>query len=162
ERAKIPAEIINKVAEGSPHGVDAIRAKTIHMVINTTSGAKEIRDSYSIRRQTLLANIPYFTTISAGMAAVEAIEARSEAGAGSTSRRGASAVGGRAAAPPHGEELAGMARGARGARGARRSPPFDAPRELVGSWKGAHVFATLYARDAEISPRSTAPAARRP
>ena len=75
ERAHIPAESIRKVAEGSPHIVDAIRARTIALVINTTVGAKEIRDSYSIRRQTLLANIPYFTTMSAAMAAVEALEA---------------------------------------------------------------------------------------
>jgi len=38
-------------------------------------GAKEIRDSYSIRRSALLANVPYFTTIAAAMAAVDALEA---------------------------------------------------------------------------------------
>jgi carbamoyl-phosphate synthase large subunit len=38
-------------------------------------GAKEVRDSYSLRRQTLLANIPYFTTIAAALAACDALEA---------------------------------------------------------------------------------------
>ena len=73
-RARIPAERVNKVLEGSPHVVDAIRAGNIQMVINTTHGAKAIADSYSIRRNALLANIPYFTTISAGLAAVDALE----------------------------------------------------------------------------------------
>jgi carbamoyl-phosphate synthase large subunit len=76
ERAQVSAETIKKVREGSPHVVDAIRKKTIDMVVNTTMGAKDIRDSYSLRRQTLLANIPYFTTMSAALAAVEALEAQ--------------------------------------------------------------------------------------
>ncbi|AKV04792.1 Carbamoyl-phosphate synthase large chain [Labilithrix luteola] len=73
-RARIPCEAINKVAEGSPHVVDAIRSGTIGMVVNTTMGAQEVKDSYSLRRQTLLANIPYFTTIAAALAACDAIE----------------------------------------------------------------------------------------
>ena len=36
-----------------------------------------MRDSYSLRRQTLLANIPYFTTIAAALAACDALEAAS-------------------------------------------------------------------------------------
>jgi carbamoyl-phosphate synthase large subunit len=81
ERARIPVERINKVLDGSPHVVDAIRAGTIQIVVNTTLGAKAIRDSYSIRRTTLLANIPYFTTMSAALAAVDALEVRGIAGA---------------------------------------------------------------------------------
>jgi carbamoyl-phosphate synthase large subunit len=45
------------------------------MVINTTIGGPEVRDSYSLRRQTLLMNIPYFTTIAAALAACDALEA---------------------------------------------------------------------------------------
>ncbi|HEY3594003.1 MAG TPA: carbamoyl-phosphate synthase large subunit [Polyangiaceae bacterium] len=78
ERAQIPAEVLKKVAEGSPHVVDAIRHGDIALVVNTTQGAKEVRDSYSLRRHTLLANIPYFTTISAALATVEAMEAERE------------------------------------------------------------------------------------
>jgi len=73
-RARIPATIVNKVVEGAPHVVDAIRGGTIGLVINTTTGAREVKDSYSLRRQTLLANIPYFTTIAAALAACDAIE----------------------------------------------------------------------------------------
>ena len=51
-----------------PEEVDAFLA-------DTTVGAKEIRDSYSIRRGALLANIPYFTTMAAAIAAVDALEA---------------------------------------------------------------------------------------
>jgi carbamoyl-phosphate synthase large subunit len=79
-RARIPAEAINKVGEGSPHAVDAIKSETIAMVVNTTVGAREVKDSYSLRRQTLLANIPYFTTTAAALAACDAIEAASDDG----------------------------------------------------------------------------------
>ncbi|MEB2310602.1 MAG: carbamoyl-phosphate synthase large subunit [Sorangiineae bacterium] len=80
ERARVPVERINKVLEGSPHVVDAIRAGTIQLVINTTQGQKAIRDSYSIRRNALLANIPYFTTMPAGIAAVDSLEVREAVG----------------------------------------------------------------------------------
>ncbi|HEY8945841.1 MAG TPA: ATP-grasp domain-containing protein, partial [Polyangiaceae bacterium] len=73
-RARVPAERINKVLEGSPHVVDAMREQHIQLVINTTQGTKAIADSYSIRRNALLNNIPYFTTIAAALAAVEAME----------------------------------------------------------------------------------------
>jgi carbamoyl-phosphate synthase large subunit len=74
-RARIPSAVVNKVNEGTPHAVDAIKSGTIAIVVNTTVGAREVKDSYSLRRQTLLANIPYFTTIAAALAACDAIEA---------------------------------------------------------------------------------------
>jgi carbamoyl-phosphate synthase large subunit len=74
-RARVQVEPIRKVAEGSPHIVDAIKQGTIALVINTTVGAKSIRDSYAIRRQTLLAGIPYFTTMAAALEGVAALEA---------------------------------------------------------------------------------------
>jgi carbamoyl-phosphate synthase large subunit len=74
-RARVPAEAINKVNEGVPHVVDAIRGGSIGIVVNTTIGAKEVRDSYSLRRQTLLSNVPYFTTIAAALAVCDALEA---------------------------------------------------------------------------------------
>lgn len=76
ESARIPVDRINKVQQGSPHVVDAIREGTVQMVINTTQATKAIRDSYSIRRGALLASIPYFTTIAAGLAVVDALEIR--------------------------------------------------------------------------------------
>ncbi len=74
-RAGVAAGTVNKVNEGTPHVVDAIRSGAISIVVNTTIGAKEVRDSYALRRQTLLANIPYFTTIAAALAACDALEA---------------------------------------------------------------------------------------
>jgi len=64
---------INKVREGRPHSVDRILDGGIHLVINTTSGAEAIKDSFSIRRNALLKGIPYYTTLSAARAAVGAI-----------------------------------------------------------------------------------------
>jgi carbamoyl-phosphate synthase large subunit len=72
--ARIESERINKVLEGSPHVVDAIRDGRVQLVVNTTQGTKAIADSYSIRRNALLANIPYFTTLAAALAAVDALE----------------------------------------------------------------------------------------
>jgi carbamoyl-phosphate synthase large subunit len=78
ERAQIQADVLNKVGEGSPHVVDEIRSHNVVLVVNTTQGAKEVRDSYSLRRQTLLANIPYFTTMSAALAMVQTLEEESD------------------------------------------------------------------------------------
>ncbi|UQA62307.1 carbamoyl-phosphate synthase large subunit [Polyangium aurulentum] len=75
QRARIPATSIRKVNEGSPHVVDAIKAGQVSLVVNTTVGARSIRDSYPIRRNALLANIPYFTTMAAAMAATDVLEA---------------------------------------------------------------------------------------
>ena len=70
----VTAERVNKVVEGRPHCVDRIRNGDFVMVINTTEGANAIRDSKSLRRQTLQSGVPYFTTIAAATAAVGAIE----------------------------------------------------------------------------------------
>jgi carbamoyl-phosphate synthase large subunit len=78
-RARIPCEVINKVSEGSPHVVDSIRAHEVDLVINTTVGAREVKDSYSLRRQALLANVPYFTTIAVALAGLAAIESAVDA-----------------------------------------------------------------------------------
>jgi carbamoyl-phosphate synthase large subunit len=73
--AGVACERVNRVTEGSPHCVDLIRQGGIDIVINTTSDAQAIKDSYSIRRQTLMSGIAYFTTMAAAMAATGAIEA---------------------------------------------------------------------------------------
>jgi carbamoyl-phosphate synthase large subunit len=71
--AGIAVETVNKVIEGSPHIVDAIRAGTVALVINTTEGAQSVADSFSIRRSALECRVPYFTTIDAAGAAAEGI-----------------------------------------------------------------------------------------
>ena len=77
-RAGVESETVNKVYEGRPHVVDRLRDGDIAMVINTTEGAQATRDSYSLRRATLMSGVPYFTTIAAATAAAFAIEARRE------------------------------------------------------------------------------------
>jgi carbamoyl-phosphate synthase large subunit len=64
-----------KVTEGRPHIVDKLIDREVDLVFNTTSGKKAIEDSYSIRRQTLMHGIPYFTALTSCRAAVAAIEA---------------------------------------------------------------------------------------
>ena len=66
--------IIKKVKEGSPHIVDSLQSYDINLVINTTKTQGAIRDSYSIRRTSLMNNIPYYTTIAGAKVAVDAIE----------------------------------------------------------------------------------------
>ena len=65
---------INKVKEGGPHIVNAIKDNQIDLVINTTKTQGSIRDSYSIRRASLTYNIPYYTTIAGAKIAVDTIE----------------------------------------------------------------------------------------
>jgi carbamoyl-phosphate synthase large subunit len=69
----IPVRVVNKVAEGRPHIVDAIKNNEISMVFNTTHGAQAVADSFSIRRNTLIGNIAYFTTTAGARAAVDGI-----------------------------------------------------------------------------------------
>ena len=69
----VPAKPINKVKEGRPHCVDAIKSHEIAMVFNTTFGAQSVADSYSIRRSALMYNVAYFTTVAGMKAAVDGI-----------------------------------------------------------------------------------------
>ncbi|TYP00319.1 carbamoyl-phosphate synthase large subunit [Geothermobacter ehrlichii] len=69
----VPVEVVNKVKEGRPHCVDAIKSHEIAMVFNTTFGAQSVADSYSIRRTALMYNVAYFTTVAGIRAAVDGI-----------------------------------------------------------------------------------------
>ena len=73
QNAGLMVEVVNKVLEGSPHIVDALQAGSIALVINTTEGAQSLKDSFSIRRNALEYQVPYFTTIAGAEAAVEGI-----------------------------------------------------------------------------------------
>jgi carbamoyl-phosphate synthase large subunit len=73
EEKGVPVEVVNKVVEGRPHIVDAIKNNEICMVINTTQGAQAVTDSFSIRRNTLMNNIAYFTTTAGARAAADGI-----------------------------------------------------------------------------------------
>jgi carbamoyl-phosphate synthase large subunit len=71
----VPCEVVNKVLEGRPHIVDAIKNGTIALVFNTTEGAKALADSKDIRRTALLHHVPYYTTLAGAIAVTRAITA---------------------------------------------------------------------------------------
>ncbi|WP_319774335.1 carbamoyl-phosphate synthase large subunit [Breoghania sp.] len=66
---------INKVLEGRPHIVDAIKNGEVQLVFNTTEGAQALADSRSLRQAALMHKVPYYTTLSGAIAAARAVEA---------------------------------------------------------------------------------------
>jgi carbamoyl-phosphate synthase large subunit len=74
----LTVERVNKVAEGRPHCVDAMISGAVQLVVNTTSGAQSLKDSFDIRRTALTRNISHYTTISGAEAAVAAIRAMAD------------------------------------------------------------------------------------
>ncbi|MBV9549883.1 MAG: carbamoyl-phosphate synthase large subunit, partial [Alphaproteobacteria bacterium] len=75
EARGLPVATINKVLEGRPHVVDALKNGEIHLVFNTTDGAQALADSSSIRRAALTLKVPYYTTMTGAKAATQAIAA---------------------------------------------------------------------------------------
>jgi carbamoyl-phosphate synthase large subunit len=71
----IAAEKVNKVLEGRPHIVDAIKNGGVQLVFNTTEGVTALADSRSLRRAALLHKVPYYTTLSGAVAAAQGIKA---------------------------------------------------------------------------------------
>ena len=71
----MPVKLVNKVLEGRPHCVDAIRSGEVQLVINTASGAQSLADSFDIRRSALTHGVPHYTTFAGARAAVHAIAA---------------------------------------------------------------------------------------
>ena len=69
----VKAEPINKVLEGRPHIVDAIKNGEIDLIVNTTEGPKAIADSATIRRSALQNKVYYTTTLTGAMAICEAL-----------------------------------------------------------------------------------------
>ncbi len=76
EKNGLEAELINKVYEGRPNIVDAIKNGSIDLVINTPAGKlSEYDDSY-IRKAAIKHKVPYITTTSAALAATMGIKDR--------------------------------------------------------------------------------------
>ena len=71
----VQCEVVNKVLEGRPHIVDAMKNGDVALVFNTTEGAKALADSKDIRRTALLHHIPYYTTFAGAAAVTRAIKA---------------------------------------------------------------------------------------
>jgi carbamoyl-phosphate synthase large subunit len=75
EERGLSAAKVNKVSEGRPHIVDAIKNGSIQLVFNTTEGAQALTDSRSLRRAALLHKVPYYTTLAGAIAAAQGIKA---------------------------------------------------------------------------------------
>jgi carbamoyl-phosphate synthase large subunit len=73
--AGMAATVVNKVLEGRPHCVDAIRSGEIQLVVNTASTPQSVADSFAIRRGALTHGVPHYTTMAGARAAVHAIAA---------------------------------------------------------------------------------------
>jgi len=74
----VKVSVINKVKQGSPHIVEAIEAKQIAIVINTTFGEQAIKDSFSLRRSSLNHNLPDCTTMAGASALMSALKCLQE------------------------------------------------------------------------------------
>ncbi|HSH27373.1 MAG TPA: carbamoyl-phosphate synthase large subunit, partial [Wenzhouxiangella sp.] len=59
--AGLEVAVVNKVLEGRPHIVDAMKNGDVQLVFNTTEGAQALADSKSIRQTALTSKIPYYT-----------------------------------------------------------------------------------------------------
>ncbi|WP_346909371.1 carbamoyl-phosphate synthase large subunit [uncultured Roseibium sp.] len=74
----ISCKKINKVLEGRPHIVDAIKNGEVQLVFNTTEGAQALLDSRSMRQAALMNKVPYYTTLAGSVAAAKGIVAHKE------------------------------------------------------------------------------------
>jgi carbamoyl-phosphate synthase large subunit len=73
--AGLEVAVVNKVLEGRPNCVDAIKSGDIQLVINTSGGGRSVSDSFDIRRGALTHGVPHYTTVAGARAAVHAIAA---------------------------------------------------------------------------------------
>ncbi len=71
----IKSKRVLKVSEGEPNIVNLIEEDKISLLINTPMGEKSRYDAATMRRAAVIHQIPYVTTASGAIAAVEGIEA---------------------------------------------------------------------------------------
>ncbi|WP_306533547.1 carbamoyl-phosphate synthase large subunit [Geobacter sp.] len=72
----IAATPVNKLHEGRPNLVDAIKNGEIHLLVNTPAGKQSAHDDSYIRKAAIANKIPHITTVAAAVAAAEGIAAR--------------------------------------------------------------------------------------
>jgi carbamoyl-phosphate synthase large subunit len=73
ETAGIPCEAVLKISEGRPNIEDMMKNGDISLAINTSDNKTSKKDAEQIRQVVLRMGIPYFTTLSAARAAIEAM-----------------------------------------------------------------------------------------
>ncbi|WP_448383513.1 carbamoyl-phosphate synthase large subunit [Desulfosoma sp.] len=71
----LPCQRIDKMHEGRPNIVDAVKNGEIQLVVNTPSGRRSEHDDSYIRKAAVKYKIPYITTMAAAEAAARGIEA---------------------------------------------------------------------------------------
>jgi carbamoyl-phosphate synthase large subunit len=71
----VPCERINKVHEGRPHIVDALKNREIDLVFNTPYGKQQRYDDSYIRSTAVNNGVPCITTLSGARALVSALSA---------------------------------------------------------------------------------------
>jgi carbamoyl-phosphate synthase large subunit len=74
EKNGIPADRVNKIADGSPHVLDVIAHREVDLVINTAGGPRDLTDNYRIRRAAVEASIAALTSLDTANALVTALE----------------------------------------------------------------------------------------
>jgi carbamoyl-phosphate synthase large subunit len=72
-RLGVPTELVFKVGEGRPNIVDHIVTGDVALLINTPMGKKSQFDDYKMRRAAITYKVPYLTTMSATLAACDAV-----------------------------------------------------------------------------------------
>jgi carbamoyl-phosphate synthase large subunit len=73
--AGVPARRVNKIQEGRPNIIDAIKNKQVCLLINTPTTKGTKTDEGRIRAAAVMHKIPIITTLTAASAAAEAIAA---------------------------------------------------------------------------------------
>jgi len=71
----VPSRHIQKVSEGRPNVVDAMKNREVHLIINTPSGKNPRADEVRIRTTAVTENVPLVTTVWAAESVVTAIAA---------------------------------------------------------------------------------------
>ncbi len=71
--AGVAAESVLKVSEGRPNVVDLFKNRGVDLAINTSDNKRSKDDAKRLRQAVLSSKIPYFTTLAAARATLEAI-----------------------------------------------------------------------------------------
>jgi carbamoyl-phosphate synthase large subunit len=74
EASGIASERINKIADGSPHVLEAIVTRSVDLVINDAAGPRELSDGYRIRRAAVEASVACLTSLDTARALASALE----------------------------------------------------------------------------------------
>ncbi|MGH9657601.1 MAG: ATP-grasp domain-containing protein, partial [Bryobacteraceae bacterium] len=74
--AGLKCRTVFKFNEGRPNAVDLLKARSVQLIVYTTTGAHSFSDEKAIRRAAIAHQVPCITTLSGARAAVEAVASR--------------------------------------------------------------------------------------